>query len=53
VTGLPMSWFVGKDGENIGGQPGYIPPDMLLPLLKYIHTDSYKQMNFKTFMKKS
>ncbi|GBC63420.1 thioredoxin family protein [Desulfonema ishimotonii] len=50
ITGLPLSWFVSEAGENIGSQPGYIPPNMLLPLLKYIHTDSYKTMNFKKFM---
>lgn len=50
VRGLPMSWFISEQGENIGGQPGYIPPETLLPLLKYIHTDSYKRMDFKKFM---
>ncbi|MGE0085479.1 MAG: thioredoxin family protein [Desulfococcaceae bacterium] len=52
VTGLPVSWFVAENGENIGSQPGFIPPDALLPLLKYIHTDSYKKMNFTQFMEK-
>lgn len=50
VQALPVSWFIAEDGENIGSQPGYVPPDMMLPLLKYIHTDSYKQMDFKKFM---
>lgn len=49
VRGLPMSLFISEDGVNIGGQPGYIPPEMLLPLLKYIYTDSYKRMDFKKF----
>lgn len=49
VQGLPVSWFISEDGENIGAQPGYIPPDMMLPLLKYIETDSYKSMNFERF----
>lgn len=49
VTGLPVSWFISEQGENIGSQPGYIPPDLMLPLLKYIETDSYKTMNFEKF----
>ena len=50
VRSLPVSWFIAEDGENIGSQPGYVPPDMMLPLLKYIQTDSYKEMDFKKFM---
>lgn len=51
VRGLPSSWFVSDNGEQIGNYPGYIPADNLLPILKFIHTDSYKQMAFKDFMK--
>lgn len=50
VQALPVSWFIAEDGENIGSQPGYVPPETMLPLLKYIHTDSYKRMDFKKFM---
>ena len=49
VQGLPTSFFIAEDGANIGSQPGYIPPDLMLPLLKYIHTDSFKRMDFKKF----
>jgi len=49
VTGLPSNWFLSESGDNIGNQPGYLPPDMMLPLLKYVHTDSYKKMNFSKF----
>lgn len=51
VRGLPSNWFVSDSGEQIGNYPGYIPADNLLPILKYIQTDSYKQMAFKDFMK--
>lgn len=51
VRGLPSSWFVSETGEQIGNYPGYIPADNLLPILKFIQTDSYKQMAFKDFMK--
>jgi len=49
VEGLPTTFFIAEDGESIGSQPGYIPPDIMLPLLKFIHTDSYKKMDFKKF----
>ncbi len=52
VTGLPVSWFIAENGESIGSQPGFLPPDTLLPLLRYIHTDSYKKMDFMKFMEK-
>ena len=50
VTGLPATCFIAETGENIGSQPGYIPPETMMPLLKYIHTDSYKKMNWEKFM---
>lgn len=49
VQGLPTTFFIAEDGVNIGSQPGYIPPDIMLPLLKFIHTDSYKKMDFEKF----
>jgi len=51
VRGLPSNWFVSETGDQIGNYPGYIPADSLMPILKYIQTDSYKQMAFKEFMK--
>lgn len=51
VRGLPSNWFVSETGDQIGNYPGYIPADSLMPILKYIQTDSYKQMAFKDFMK--
>jgi thioredoxin-related protein len=51
VRGLPSNWFVSDTGDQISNYPGYIPADNLLPILKFIQTDSYKQMAFKDFMK--
>ncbi len=51
VRGLPTTWFISKHGDIIGNQPGFMPPDKLLPLLKYIQTNSYKKMSFKNFLK--
>ena len=50
VRGLPDNWFIAEKNEVIGNQPGPIPPDMLLPLLRYIYTDSYKKMSYSKFL---
>lgn len=51
VRGLPDTWFLSENGEQIGSQPGYIAPDTMLPLLKYIYSDKYQKMSFDKFMK--
>jgi len=53
VKGLPSTWFLNSTGENIGSQPGFIPANNLIQILKYIHTDSYKTMAMKDFLKKN
>lgn len=50
VRGLPDNWFIDEKNEVIGNQPGYISADMLLLLLRYIHTNSYKNMSYKKFL---
>ena len=51
VKGLPSTWFVDEDGRRISNLPGYIPPDMFLNILRYVHSDSYKSMSFNKFLK--
>jgi len=51
IIGVPDTWFMTEDGEKIANQPGHIPPDRILNILKFIHTDSYKKMSFKAFLK--
>ena len=50
VKGLPSTWFIAENGERISGLPGYIPPKRLLNILKYINTNSFKEMAFRKFM---
>jgi thioredoxin-related protein len=50
VKGLPSTWFIAENGEKISSLPGYIAPKRLLNILKYINTDSFKEMAFKKFM---
>lgn len=51
VRGLPDLWFVSESGETISHRPGYISADTLLPLLKYVATNSYQKMPFSQFVK--
>jgi len=51
IRGLPSNWFITENGEKISNLPGYIPPDKLFFILKYIHTDSYKSMTFNSYLK--
>lgn len=50
VRGLPDNWFIAEQNKIIGNQPGYIPPDKLLPLLRYIYTNSYQKMSYRKFL---
>jgi thioredoxin-related protein len=50
VRGLPCIWFIAENGERISSLPGYMPPERLLNILKYISTDSFKKMSFRKFM---
>ena len=53
VRPLPMSIFLDHSGGNISKLPGYIPPEMMLKLLQFIETDSYKKMTWPQFVKSS
>lgn len=49
IQPLPDTWFLTQTGEVIGNRPGYLTPKDLLPLLRYIHTESYQKMSFSQF----
>ncbi|OQX17558.1 MAG: hypothetical protein BWK80_39495 [Desulfobacteraceae bacterium IS3] len=51
VQGLPTMWFLSYEEERLTSLPGYVPADRMLPLLKFIHTESYKKMKFSEFLK--
>jgi thioredoxin-related protein len=51
IRGVPDTWFMSETKEVIGHRPGFIPPETMIMFLKYIHTDSYKNMSFKSFAK--
>ena len=50
VRALPTTWFLTDTGENISNLPGYVEAATLLNILKYIRSDSYRSMSFKSFL---
>jgi len=52
VLGLPTSYFIDHAGGRIGGLPGFQPSDRFLAFLRFLHSDSYRQMSFTDFLKK-
>jgi len=53
VSSLPVTWFLEDNGERLTSLPGYITPDKLILILKFIHTESYKKMKYSEFIEKS
>jgi thioredoxin-related protein len=49
VRGLPDTWFLSETKDVIGHRPGFIPAETMIMVLKYINTNSYKNMSFKSF----
>ncbi len=49
VSALPATFFISEDGNKIGQLPGFIPANNMLVLLKYIGTDSYRNMSLRDF----
>jgi len=50
ISPLPDVWFISEKGEAIGNRPGYIPAEEMLPVLKFIQTESYLEMSYQTFL---
>jgi thioredoxin-related protein len=51
VYTIPDLRFLTPEGDNIARWPGYLESERLLILLRYISTDSYKNMEFSDFIK--
>ncbi|MEN8244594.1 MAG: thioredoxin family protein [Thermodesulfobacteriota bacterium] len=50
ISPLPDMWFISEKGEAIGNKPGYISAEEMLPVLKFIKTDSYLKMSYQAFL---
>lgn len=53
VNRFPTTIFIAEDASTIGNRPGYIPADLMLAMLKYINTNSFKRIGFSDFMEKN
>jgi len=51
ISPLPDLWFISEEGEAIGNKPGYLSAKDLLPVLKFIQTESYLKMSYTQFLK--
>ncbi|HET8866546.1 MAG TPA: thioredoxin fold domain-containing protein [Gracilimonas sp.] len=49
ITGTPTFIFLDSKGEIIAGQPGFIPEDLYLQILKFVGTDAYLDQSFEEF----
>lgn len=48
---FPFNGFVDQEAEQIGNQPGFIPPETMVQILRYIDSDDYKKMRFDEYTK--
>lgn len=51
VTGTPTTFFVNREGQILGAQPGFIPAEIFATLLTYVGTEAYTQVEFDQYMK--
>jgi hypothetical protein len=52
VTKFPNTFFISEDNSTVGNRPGYIPPDIMMDMLIYVQTNTYKNMTFNDYMEK-
>ncbi len=53
VSGYPTIVFLDSKGNFITKLPGYAPADVFEIILKYIHTGSYEDTDWKTYYNKN
>lgn len=51
VAATPTFLFIDREGEILGRQPGYMPPDIFKALLTYVGSDAFSRINFDHFYK--
>jgi thioredoxin 1 len=52
VSKFPNTFFIAEDISTVGNRPGYIPPDVMMDMLIYVKTNTYKNMTFNDYMEK-
>ncbi|MFA5668133.1 MAG: thioredoxin fold domain-containing protein [Balneolaceae bacterium] len=53
LASFPTHYFINKDGEIIGAQPGFLPSDVFGPLLSYIGTEKFGEIGFEEYLKET
>lgn len=52
VSSLPTLWFLNSRGEGLTAVPGYMGPDTLLPVLEYIATKAYEEIEYEAWKRR-
>lgn len=52
INPLPDTWFLTANGDIIGNRPGFMTAEELMPMLQFIHTESYLKMSYAEFKEK-
>ncbi|MEJ2096182.1 MAG: thioredoxin family protein [Deltaproteobacteria bacterium] len=50
INPLPDTWFISETGEVIGNKPGFMSAEELLPVLQFIHSESFLKMSYADFL---
>lgn len=52
IRGVPALFFLTPNSDKIRNIPGYVDSDVFIKMVKFIQTDSYKNMSFAEYSKK-
>ena len=47
---FPFNWFVNKQTEPVGRQPGFIPAETMVHILGYLASGKYEKMEFNNYL---
>lgn len=50
VRGFPTIWFLSPDGKPISSLPGYVGPDELAKVLRYIRGGHYRSKSLREYL---
>lgn len=49
VRGTPTTFFINKEGQILGAQPGFIPADTFVTLLAFVGSDAHQNQSFDEY----
>ncbi|HKL17611.1 MAG TPA: thioredoxin fold domain-containing protein [Halalkalibaculum sp.] len=49
VQGTPTFFFIDKNGQILGAQPGFIPHDVFTNLLAFVGSDAHERVSFDEY----